>query len=134
MFKVNIHEAKAKLSEFIEAVERGERVVICRRNRPVAELRAIAATRTATRPLGASVPAFDVPASFFAPLPDDLLDDFDGTAEPAPGHRRPPRDRRLRTVGSPPGGDADPADEAPAGYVHIPVDRRQAVGALTSGA
>ena len=26
MFKVNIHEAKAKLSEFIEAVERGEQV------------------------------------------------------------------------------------------------------------
>lgn len=84
MFKVNIHEAKAKLSEFIEAVERGDRVVICRRNRPVAELRAIVATRTATRPLGASVPAFDVPPSFFAPLPDDLLDDFDGAAESAP--------------------------------------------------
>jgi antitoxin (DNA-binding transcriptional repressor) of toxin-antitoxin stability system len=63
---------------------RGERVVICRRNRPVAELRAVAATRTATRPLGASVPAFDLPASFFAPLPDEVLDDFDGTTERAP--------------------------------------------------
>jgi antitoxin (DNA-binding transcriptional repressor) of toxin-antitoxin stability system len=83
MLKVNIHEAKAKLSEFIEAVERGERVVICRRNRPVAELRAIAAGRTVMRPLGASVPAFDVPSSFFAPLPDQLLDDFEGMTEPA---------------------------------------------------
>ena len=34
MKKVNIHEAKAKLSEYVDAVVRGEQVVICRRNRP----------------------------------------------------------------------------------------------------
>ena len=30
MIKVNIHEAKAKLSEYLEAASRGERVVICK--------------------------------------------------------------------------------------------------------
>jgi hypothetical protein len=42
MIMVNIFEAKAKLSEYLEAVARGERVLICNRNRPVAELRALA--------------------------------------------------------------------------------------------
>jgi prevent-host-death family protein len=41
MFMVNIADAKAKLSEYVEAAIRGERVLICNRNRPVAELRAI---------------------------------------------------------------------------------------------
>jgi hypothetical protein len=30
MIMVNIQEAKAKLSEFVDAVERGERVLICK--------------------------------------------------------------------------------------------------------
>jgi prevent-host-death family protein len=81
MFKVNIHEAKARLSEFVDAVERGERVVICRRNRPVAELRPAAAIRTTPRPLGAASP-LDLPPSFFEPLPTDFLDAF-GQSGPA---------------------------------------------------
>jgi prevent-host-death family protein len=35
---VNIHEARTKLSALIQAVERGEEVVITSRNRPVARL------------------------------------------------------------------------------------------------
>ena len=46
MIMVNIHQAKARLSEFIEAVERGEQVWICKRNQPVAELRPLAGKRT----------------------------------------------------------------------------------------
>jgi antitoxin (DNA-binding transcriptional repressor) of toxin-antitoxin stability system len=76
MFKVNIHEAKARLSEYVEAVERGEHVVICRRNRPVAELRAVVAGRTTPRPVGDAAAAFEVPASFFDPLPDEIVEAF----------------------------------------------------------
>ena len=39
MYRVNIAEAKAKLSDLLERVERGESVLLCRRNLPVAELR-----------------------------------------------------------------------------------------------
>ena len=52
MIVINIHEAKAKLSEYLDAVASGERVIICNRNRPVAELRAVEQQRTAPRPLG----------------------------------------------------------------------------------
>ncbi|HVL66746.1 MAG TPA: type II toxin-antitoxin system prevent-host-death family antitoxin [Vicinamibacterales bacterium] len=77
MIMVNIFEAKAKLSEYVEAVGRGERVVICNRNRPVAELRAIA-TAPAVRRLGTAAGAVTMSAAFNDPLPDDLLDAFEG--------------------------------------------------------
>ena len=48
MIMVNIADAKSKLSEYIEAVSKGETVVICRHNRPVAELRAIEPARVGT--------------------------------------------------------------------------------------
>jgi len=35
---VNIAQLKARLSEFVERAERGEEVIVCRRNRPVARL------------------------------------------------------------------------------------------------
>jgi prevent-host-death family protein len=38
---VDIHEVKARLSEYVAAVERGETVIIARRNVAVAELRPI---------------------------------------------------------------------------------------------
>jgi len=38
---INIQEAKTHLSRYIDRVEQGEVIVVCRHNRPVAELRAI---------------------------------------------------------------------------------------------
>jgi prevent-host-death family protein len=78
MIVVNIHEVKAKLSEYLEAVARGERVMICKRNRPIAELRPVASERTAPRPIGGAKGRFTVPASFFDPLPNELLEAFGG--------------------------------------------------------
>ena len=83
MMMVNIFEVKARLSEYLEAVGRGERVVICKRNRPVAELRAIAAP-SAPRRLGTALGAATLPASFFEELPDDLLDTFEGRSPVEP--------------------------------------------------
>ena len=85
MIMVNIHEAKAKLSEFVEAVERGERVVICRRNQPVAELRAIEQKRTTRRPMGLAKGQIEIPPSFYEPMPDEFLDAFEsGPVYPEP--------------------------------------------------
>jgi len=38
MIQVNVHAAKTQLSQLLEAVERGEEVVIARNGRPVARL------------------------------------------------------------------------------------------------
>jgi prevent-host-death family protein len=76
MIVVNIHEAKAKLSEYLDAVANGERVLICKRNQPVAELRAVEQTRSEPRTIG-GVTGIVIPASFFEPMPDEFLDAFE---------------------------------------------------------
>jgi len=48
---VNINAAKAQLSRLIARVERGERIVITRSGRPVAELRAVRKTKRRPIPL-----------------------------------------------------------------------------------
>jgi len=80
MLSINIHEAKAKLSEYLAAVEAGETVQICRRNVPVAEIVPLAQPRKTPRPvgLGPHEEGYEIPASFFEPLPDDLLKAFNG--------------------------------------------------------
>ena len=54
MIRINIAEEKAHFSRYIESVERGETVTVCRRNVPVAEIRALPQPRrdNAGYPLG----------------------------------------------------------------------------------
>jgi antitoxin (DNA-binding transcriptional repressor) of toxin-antitoxin stability system len=98
---VNIYEAKAKLSEFLDAVASGERVLICKRNQPVAELRAVPGLRTAPRPIGMASGRVRVPPAFFEPLPDDVVDAFapedSGAFEPASAARVAERRATYRT-------------------------------------
>ena len=77
MNKVNINEAKTHLSALLDRVVGGESIVICRRNVPAAELRPIRQSPRKPRPIGL-VDGFEVPASFFEPLPDEVLAGFEG--------------------------------------------------------
>ena len=52
MKKANIHQVKDHLSSFVDAALRGEEVVICRRNVPVAHLVAIRPTHENRTRLG----------------------------------------------------------------------------------
>ena len=78
MILVNIHEAKTHLSRYVERVEAGEVVVLCRRNQPVAEIRAHRRMPAEPRPFGLAEGTFSVPRSFFEPLPDDEIAAFEG--------------------------------------------------------
>ena len=77
MIKVNVAEAKARFSAYLETVEAGETVVVCRRNVPIAEIRALPRRSQQPRPLGIDR-GMVVPARFFEPLPAALLDAFEG--------------------------------------------------------
>jgi len=78
MIRVNIHEAKTHLSRYLEQLAQGEVIVICRRNVPVAELRPVRPSRLERRPVGLGKGKVEIGGAFFAPLPDDLLDAFEG--------------------------------------------------------
>lgn len=80
MIVVNINEAKARLSEYLDAVGKGERVLICKRNQPVAELRAVEHKRTTPRPIGLAKGTIKILPSFFDPMPDDWLDEWENGA------------------------------------------------------
>ena len=51
--QVNVAEAKAKLSELVEAASRGEEIVLARYGKPMAKLSAIGAVTPVRRRLGA---------------------------------------------------------------------------------
>ncbi len=78
MIKLNIHEAKTHLSRYLDRLAAGEVIVLCRRNVPIAEIRGLPARRAEPRPIGPLRGQFEVPATFFEPLPEDLLDAFEG--------------------------------------------------------
>ena len=78
MIRVSIHEAKARLSWYLERAAAGEDVVICKHNRPVAALRPIPAQPMTARPFGHAKGRFEVPSTFFDPLPEEEIDRFCG--------------------------------------------------------
>jgi antitoxin (DNA-binding transcriptional repressor) of toxin-antitoxin stability system len=78
MKKLNIHEAKTHLSRYLPLLEKGETILLCKRNIPIAEIRPLPAVRKRKRPIGLAKGEFSVPPEFFEPLPDDLLAAFTG--------------------------------------------------------
>ena len=75
MNKVNVHEAKTKLSELLKKVEAGEEVVIARAGKPVARL-VPASVVTVKRLLGSARGLMTVPDDFNDPLPEEVLREF----------------------------------------------------------
>jgi prevent-host-death family protein len=73
---VNIHDAKTHFSKLIERVLLGEEVVIAKAGRPVAKLVPIPPEAHIRLP-GSARGAFVVPPDFDAPLPDDVLVDWE---------------------------------------------------------
>ncbi|TKB71417.1 MAG: type II toxin-antitoxin system Phd/YefM family antitoxin [Nitrospira sp.] len=78
MIKLNIHEAKTHLSKYLAKLKAGERILLCKRNQPVAQITALPELLMRPRPIGLAKGNFTVPRSFFKPLPDELLDAFEG--------------------------------------------------------
>jgi prevent-host-death family protein len=74
---VNVHEAKTHLSRLLEDVAAGADVVIARAGKPVARLVPIERLPK-PKQLGQLRGRIKVPADFNAPLPADVLADFEG--------------------------------------------------------
>lgn len=78
MVNVTIDEIQRDPLKYLRQVEAGETVVIVRFDKPIAELRPIASSDNQLRPFGLCAGEFTVPDDFDAPLPEDLLNAFEG--------------------------------------------------------
>jgi antitoxin (DNA-binding transcriptional repressor) of toxin-antitoxin stability system len=77
--KLNIHEAKTHLSKYLAKLKAGDRIVLCRRNQPVAEITPLPEAPARPRPIGLAKGRVVIPRSFFEPLPEEVLQAFEGT-------------------------------------------------------
>jgi len=78
MTRLNIHEAKTHLSRYLAELGEDEVITLCNRNVPVAEIRALPKQLSEKRTIGFLKDEFSVPPSFFEPLPEEMLDAFEG--------------------------------------------------------
>jgi antitoxin (DNA-binding transcriptional repressor) of toxin-antitoxin stability system len=74
MLRINIHDAKTHLSRYLEQVEKGEVITICRNNVPIAELRAVAVKPKGKRRIGLFKGQFEITPAFFEPMSEEELD------------------------------------------------------------
>jgi prevent-host-death family protein len=80
--QVNIAEAKARLPELIERAAKGEVIVVARAGKPRAKIVALGDDRRALRVPGKGKGRFRIERGFDDPLPDELLDLFEGRTPP----------------------------------------------------
>ncbi len=77
MRKINIYEAKTRLSQLVEEAASGKDIVIARAGRPVARLTRLKESGGKRR-LGILDGKFRIPEDLNRPLPDEVLDSFEG--------------------------------------------------------
>jgi len=80
MASVNVHDAKTHFSELLKRVEGGEEILIARAGQPVAKLVPLRGPVEPRQPGGWEGQVWIAP-DFDAPLPDDILDAFEGRDE-----------------------------------------------------
>jgi antitoxin (DNA-binding transcriptional repressor) of toxin-antitoxin stability system len=76
MIMVNIHKVKTYFSTYFAKLQKEETVILCKRNVPVAEIRAISKPAKKTRPIGLAKNIIKIPPSFFEDLPEEILSFF----------------------------------------------------------
>ncbi|MFZ4855585.1 MAG: type II toxin-antitoxin system Phd/YefM family antitoxin [Desulfuromonadaceae bacterium] len=80
MITINVQEAKTHLSHYLDEVAKGESFILCKRNKPVAEIRPVVSRVATKRPIGLAKGTFTIPASFFDELPEETVALFSGMA------------------------------------------------------
>lgn len=80
MITINVQEAKTHFSHYLDEVAKGESFILCKRNKPVAEMRPILSKVATKRPIGLAKGTFTMSASFFDELPEEIISLFSGMA------------------------------------------------------
>lgn len=77
MKTINIHDAKTHFSKLVDAVLNGETVIIAKAGKPAAKLIPIQSKKS-KRPFGVLKGKIKIANDFDAPLPDDVVNGFEG--------------------------------------------------------
>ncbi len=88
MATFNIHQAKTQFSRLVDDAAAGKEVVIAKAGKPVAKLVSIDAAAPGQKPrrqLGLLAGKYKIPDSFFDPLPEDMLAEFETPLFPSRG-------------------------------------------------
>jgi prevent-host-death family protein len=80
MLQVSVYAAKTQLSRLLDRAAEGEEVVITRHGRPVARLVSMKRSE-GRRKLGMLKGRIRVAADFDAPLPEEILEAFEGKGQ-----------------------------------------------------
>jgi antitoxin (DNA-binding transcriptional repressor) of toxin-antitoxin stability system len=78
MSTIGVQELQSDLLAFLRRVEAGESFLVLSGQHPLAEVRPVPAPASEPRPFGLCAGAFTVPPDFDLPLPDDILQEFEG--------------------------------------------------------
>lgn len=77
MLNVTVDDIQRDLLKYLNQVEAGETLVIFKSDKLIAELKPVTNSKQ-LRPFGLCAGEFAVPDDFDAPLPENLLDAFEG--------------------------------------------------------
>jgi antitoxin (DNA-binding transcriptional repressor) of toxin-antitoxin stability system len=78
MQKVTVDEIQQDPLKYLNQVEAGKSFIIMQADKPIAELKPIQNHHKQQRPFGLCAGEFSVPDDFDAPLPEDILNAFEG--------------------------------------------------------
>jgi prevent-host-death family protein len=78
MTTVNVHAAKTNFSRLVDQAAAGEEIIIAKAGQPVAKLVPLAVAAREKRRLGLLAGRAVIPPDFDAPLPDEVIDAFEG--------------------------------------------------------
>ncbi len=76
--QVSVDEIKQNLPFYLQRVQAGETFVIVTAGKALAEIRPITSSSRFLRPIGLCAGEFSVPDDFDAPLPEHVIQDFEG--------------------------------------------------------
>jgi antitoxin (DNA-binding transcriptional repressor) of toxin-antitoxin stability system len=78
MHAITIEDIQSDLSSFLDRIASGESLLIIQEDEPIAELKPVPRRQGNIRPFGLCAGEFSVPVDFDAPLPEEVLREFEG--------------------------------------------------------
>ncbi len=75
---ISVEEIERDLAKFLKRLESGEKLIITKAGNPLAEVKPVWTGASKARPFGLCAGDFTVPDDFDSPLPEQIVNDFEG--------------------------------------------------------